>query len=145
MLGKIKTKQEKSGEIIAYSEAAVMNNAAVVEYCRISMAALSGGTAGLLGLTGLYGFGFYIFAVFGLWAMLLMKAGGQWKKYFISRRHLLTSGFFGGLFIFIWDGSCLLRRRTASGSIHIICEYVIPQSRVNMQARQVDPSYLYIT
>lgn len=29
--------------------------------------------------------------------MLLMKAGGQWKKYFISRRHLLTSGFFGGL------------------------------------------------
>lgn len=56
-------------EIIAYSEAAVMNNAAVVEYCRISMAALSGGTAGLLGLTGLYGFGFYIFAVFGLWVI----------------------------------------------------------------------------
>lgn len=100
MLGKIKTKQEK-GEIIAYSEAAVMNNAAVVEYCRISMAALSGGTAGLLGLTGLYGFGFYIFAVFGLWAMLLLKAGGQWKKYFISRRNLLTSGFFGGLFTYV--------------------------------------------
>lgn len=54
-------------ELIAYSEAAVVNNAAVVEYCKISMAALSGGTAGLLGLTGLYGFGFYIFAVFGLW------------------------------------------------------------------------------
>ncbi|KOX73633.1 ER membrane protein complex subunit 6 [Melipona quadrifasciata] len=98
MLGKIKTKQEK-GEIIAYSESAVVNNAAVVEYCRISMAALSGSTAGLLGLTGLYGFGFYIFAVFGLWAMLLLKAGGQWKKYFISRRNLLTSGFFGGLFV----------------------------------------------
>jgi len=48
-----------------------MNNAAVVEYCRISMAALSGGTAGLLGLTGLYGFGFYIFAVFGLWVRLI--------------------------------------------------------------------------
>ncbi|CAL1689239.1 unnamed protein product [Lasius platythorax] len=104
MLGKIKTKQEKSGEVIAYSEAAVVNNAAVVEYCKISMAALSGGTAGLLGLTGLYGFGFYIFAVFGLWAMLLMKAGGQWKKYFISRRHLLTSGFFGGLctYVLFW-------------------------------------------
>ncbi|EGI64975.1 Transmembrane protein 93 [Acromyrmex echinatior] len=97
MLGKIKTKQEKSGEIVAYSETAVANNAAVVEYCKISMAALSGGTAGLLGLTVLYGFVFYVFAVFGLWAMLLMKAGGQWRKYFISRRHLLTSGFFGGL------------------------------------------------
>lgn len=58
-------------EVIAYSEAAVLNNAAIVEYCRISMAALSGGTAGLLGLTGLYGFGFYIFAVFGLWVRLL--------------------------------------------------------------------------
>ncbi|XP_039305110.1 ER membrane protein complex subunit 6 isoform X1 [Solenopsis invicta] len=113
MLGKIKTKQEKSGEIIAYSETAVANNAAVVEYCKISMAALSGGTAGLLGLTGLYGFGFYIFAVFGLWAMLLMKAGGQWRKYFISRRHLLTSGFFGGLCIFIWNGSRLLSRKRA--------------------------------
>lgn len=54
-------------EVIAYSEGAVVNNAAVVEYCRISMAALSGGTAGLLGLTGIYGFGFYIFAVFSLW------------------------------------------------------------------------------
>lgn len=31
--------------------------------------------------------------------MLLLKAGGQWKKYFISRRNLLTSGFFGGLFV----------------------------------------------
>lgn len=54
-------------DINAYSELALRNNAAVVEYCRISMAALSGGTAGLLGLTGLYGFGFYIFAVIGLW------------------------------------------------------------------------------
>lgn len=54
-------------DVVAYSEGAVRNNAAVVEYCRISMAALSGGTAGLLGLTGLYGFGFYIFAVISLW------------------------------------------------------------------------------
>ncbi|XP_051157079.1 ER membrane protein complex subunit 6-like isoform X2 [Leptopilina boulardi] len=101
MSGKVKTKQEKAGDVIAYSEMAVRNNAAVVEYCRISMAALSGGIAGLLGLTSLYGFGFYIFAVIGLWAMLLMKAGGQWKKYFISRRALLTNGFFGGLFTYV--------------------------------------------
>jgi hypothetical protein len=58
-------------EIVAYSELAVRNNASVVEYCRTSMAALSGGTAGLLGLTGFYGFGFYVFAVVGLWVSLL--------------------------------------------------------------------------
>ncbi|KAG8325486.1 ER membrane complex subunit 6 [Homalodisca vitripennis] len=86
-------------EIIAYSELAIRNNAAVVEYCRTSMAALSGGTSGLLGLTGFYGFGFYVFAVLGLWGLLLMKAGPQWKKYFINRRTLLTNGFFGGLFV----------------------------------------------
>ncbi|XP_012259653.1 ER membrane protein complex subunit 6 [Athalia rosae] len=101
MSTKVRTKQEKSGEMIAYSEGAVRNNAAVVEYCRISMAALSGSTAGLLGLTGLYGFGFYIFAVAGLWALLMMKTSGQWKKYFISRQSLLTNGFFGGLFTYV--------------------------------------------
>lgn len=54
-------------EIVAFSESAVRNNAAVVEYCRTSMSALSGSTAGILGLTGFLGFGFYVFAVFGLW------------------------------------------------------------------------------
>ncbi|PSN42323.1 hypothetical protein C0J52_18221 [Blattella germanica] len=58
-------------QIVAYSEMAVRNNTSVVEYCRTSMAALSGGTAGLLGLTGFYGFGFYLFAVFGLWVSSL--------------------------------------------------------------------------
>lgn len=48
MTVKIKSKENKSGEIIAYSETAMRNNAAVVEYCRTSMAALSGGTAGKL-------------------------------------------------------------------------------------------------
>lgn len=40
-----KTKDVKP-EPVAYSEAALRNNAAVVEYCRTSMAALSGSTAG---------------------------------------------------------------------------------------------------
>ncbi|KDR23355.1 hypothetical protein L798_05316 [Zootermopsis nevadensis] len=99
VIGRVKTKVEKSGEIVAYSEIAVRNNASVVEYCRTSMAALSGGTAGLLGITGFYGFGFYIFAVVGLWLLILLKAGSNWKKYFISRRMLLTNGFFGSLFV----------------------------------------------
>ncbi|XP_044743161.1 ER membrane protein complex subunit 6 [Chrysoperla carnea] len=101
MTVKIKSKENKSGEIIAYSETAMRNNAAVVEYCRTSMAALSGGTAGLLGLTGFYGFAFYVFAVVGLWALLVLKAGSSWKKYFISRKTLLTYGFFGGLFTYV--------------------------------------------
>lgn len=45
MSGIVKTKDNKP-EPIAYSEAALRNNAAVVEYCRTSMAALSGSTAG---------------------------------------------------------------------------------------------------
>lgn len=55
--------------MVAYSESALRNNAAIVEYCRTSMAAISGGTAGLLGFTGFYGFGFYVFAVLGLWVI----------------------------------------------------------------------------
>ena len=43
---RVKTKENKAGEIIAYSEAAIRNNASAVEYCRTSMAALSGSTAG---------------------------------------------------------------------------------------------------
>ncbi|XP_071455338.1 ER membrane protein complex subunit 6 [Hetaerina americana] len=99
--GRVKTKLEKTGEIVAYSEVAVRNNAAVLEYCRTSMAALSGGTAGLLGLTSFYGFAFYVFAVVGLWGLILVKAGSQWKKYFISRKTILTHGFFGGLFTYV--------------------------------------------
>lgn len=130
-IGKMKAKTDKSGglllicvlvvfnfvaELIAYSDVSLRNNAAVVEYCRTSMAALSGGTAGLLGLTGFYGFGFYLFAVFGLWvscgefalvllifwffqALLLLKAGSDWEKYFVNRKSLLTGGFIGGLFV----------------------------------------------
>lgn len=60
-------------EIVAYSETAVRNNSAIVEYCRISMSALSGGTAGLLGLTSLYGFAFYLFAVVGLWVNIILS------------------------------------------------------------------------
>lgn len=43
---RVKTRELKTGEIIAYSELAIRNNASAVEYCRTSMAALSGSTAG---------------------------------------------------------------------------------------------------
>lgn len=43
---------------------AIRNNGAILEYCRTSVSALSGGTAGILGLTGLYGFAFYFIISF---------------------------------------------------------------------------------
>lgn len=96
----MKYRKEK-GEIVAYSEGAVRHNLVLLEYCRTSMAALSGSTAGILGLTGLLGFVFYVFAAIILWLFLLGKAGAKWEKYFRSRTQLLTSGFFGGLITYI--------------------------------------------
>lgn len=46
MASRLRTRESKSGETIAYSEAAIRHNATAVEYCRTSMAALSGSTAG---------------------------------------------------------------------------------------------------
>lgn len=125
---RVKTKELRSGEIVAYSESAIRNNASAVEYCRTSMAALSGSTAGsisatisincpsiisvnttfnslgIMGLTGLLGFFFYLVAVLGLWCLLLLKSGSNWQKYFISRKSLLTNGFLGGLctYVLFW-------------------------------------------
>lgn len=46
MSNRVRTRESKSGETIAYSESAIRHNASAVEYCRTSMAALSGSTAG---------------------------------------------------------------------------------------------------
>lgn len=46
MATRVKTRETKSGEIVAYSELAIRNNASAVDYCRTSAAALSGSTAG---------------------------------------------------------------------------------------------------
>lgn len=48
MTTRVKTRETKNGELVAYSETAIRNNASVVEYCRTSMAALSGCTAGYI-------------------------------------------------------------------------------------------------
>ncbi|KAL1492077.1 hypothetical protein ABEB36_012572 [Hypothenemus hampei] len=94
-----KSKQVTS---VAYSESAIRNNLSIVEYCRTSMAALSGCTAGILGLTSLYGALFFVCATITVWLMFLYKAGfSNWNKYFISRKSLLTSGFYGQLFTYI--------------------------------------------
>jgi len=41
--------------------------------------------------------------------LLLLKAGSNWKKYFINRRTLLTNGFFGSLFVSFENNMKLLR------------------------------------
>lgn len=46
MSTRVRTRESKSGETVAYSESAIRHNASAVEYCRTSMAALSGSTAG---------------------------------------------------------------------------------------------------
>lgn len=83
------------------SEISVRGNAAVLEYCRTSVSALSGATAGILGLTGLYGFIFYFLSSFLLSLLLLLKAGRRWNKCFKSRRLLFTGGLVGGLFTYV--------------------------------------------
>lgn len=83
------------------SEAAVRGNAAVLDYCRTSVSALSGATAGILGLTGLYGFIFYLLASILLSLLLILKAGRRWNKYFKTRRPLFTGGLIGGLFTYV--------------------------------------------
>lgn len=83
------------------SESAVRGNAAVLDYCRTSVSALSGATAGILGLTALYGFVFYFLASFLLSLLLVLKSGRRWNKYFKSRRPLLTGGLVGGLFTYV--------------------------------------------
>lgn len=124
---RVKTRELKSGEVVAYSESAIRHNASAVEYCRTSMAALSGSTAGtfirrnrprltrlktdcplppagIMGLTGILGFLFYVVAVVGLWVLLLLKSGANWQKYFINRKSLLTNGFLAGLctYVLFW-------------------------------------------
>jgi len=86
---------------VAYSELAIRNNAAVLEYCKTAMSALSGVTAGLLGLTGTIGFAFYFIAAVTLWLMVLFRTGSSWRNYFSSREALLTNGIFSGLFTYI--------------------------------------------
>ncbi|XP_065371767.1 ER membrane protein complex subunit 6 [Calliphora vicina] len=101
---RVKPIASKTGEIVAYSEAAIRHNISAVEYCRTSMAAISGCAAGILGLNGLLGFLFYFISVFVLWLLVLGKSGTGWRKFFINRQSLLTNSFMGALctYVLFW-------------------------------------------
>ena len=84
-----------------FNERAVRQNSAVIDYCRTSGAVIAGAAAGIMGLTGLYGFAFFILFSVILSAILSMKAGRDWNKYFTTRRQLWIDGVVGGLFTYI--------------------------------------------
>jgi len=97
-------RKEKSGEVVAYSEAGIRHNHMMVEYSRTSMSALAGCTAGIIGLTSLWGFLFYLVTGLLLWVMILAKAGPSWNKYFRERLPILTGTLTGGIgtYILFW-------------------------------------------
>jgi len=99
--GKVRKSKEKNGEVVAYSEAAMRHNGAVLEYVRTSVSVLSGCSAGILGLTSLYGFLFYFVVALVLWAMLVARNMTTWEKFLRSRTTFLTQGLFNGLFTYI--------------------------------------------
>ena len=85
-----------------FNERAVRLNASIVDYCRISAAAISGAAAGIiLGLTGLNGFAFFIVFSLALSLMLAMKAGSNWNNYFTTRRQIWFDEMIGGLFTYV--------------------------------------------
>ena len=65
-------KSDKQNQIV-YSETAIRNNFAVLEYSRTCQAAASGIASGALGLTGTWGFIFYFIFV-------LVQVGYYTKK-----------------------------------------------------------------
>ena len=83
------------------NERAVRHNAAVIEYCRTSLAVIAGITAGVLGLTGLYGFVFYFVYSIIISGLLAVKVGPHWNTYFKTRRVIWTDGIIGGLFTYV--------------------------------------------
>lgn len=86
---------------VVYSQRAIQCNAAIIDYCRTSGAAISGATAGILGLTGLNGFAFFVIFSVVLSLMLALKAGPSWNKFFTSRRQIWFDGMIGGLFTYV--------------------------------------------
>ena len=86
---------------VVYSQRAIQRNAAIIEYCRTSGAAISGAAAGILGLTGLNGFAFFVIFSIVLSLMLALKAGPSWNKFFTSRRQIWFDGMVGGLFTYV--------------------------------------------
>uniref|UniRef100_A0AC34R6N2 ER membrane protein complex subunit 6 n=1 Tax=Panagrolaimus sp. JU765 TaxID=591449 RepID=A0AC34R6N2_9BILA len=96
----VEKKSEKQNQIV-YSESAIRNNFAVLEYARTCQAATCGIASGALGLTSIWGFVFYFVFVLVQAAFWEYKAGFQWQNFFTSRWLSVTHSAVGGLFTYI--------------------------------------------
>lgn len=93
--------QHIHGKDEAFSPFSIMANNSIIDFCRTSLASMAGISAGILGLTALKGFIFYFIASLFMSILICLKAGTQWRKFFISWWDLSTSGIFGGVFTYL--------------------------------------------
>lgn len=96
-------KRMRDGCAVPYSESAVRNNLAILEYSRIAQAALTGCVAGILGLSALFGFLFYLLATGFQSFLWLMKTRGSWSEYFMAKSSV-AHGVVGhiGSYLLFW-------------------------------------------
>jgi hypothetical protein len=94
------TDKDKTNQPI-YSEMAVRNNFAVLEYSRTCQAAATGIASGALGLTSAWGFLFYFMFVLVQAVFWEYKAAFQWNQYFGNRWLSVTHSVVGGLFTYV--------------------------------------------
>ena len=73
-----------TSEPVAYNDFSMRHNAAIVDYCRTSLSALSGATAGIIGLTSLYGFIFYFITAFMLSVSIIFFSLNKLRIYIVN-------------------------------------------------------------
>ncbi|CAG5096554.1 Oidioi.mRNA.OKI2018_I69.XSR.g14674.t1.cds [Oikopleura dioica] len=81
------SESKKSARFI--SQPALRKNLLINQHSMTMTTGLAGATAGIIGLTGLSGFAFFFVAGFVLIALLQMKAGFNWEKFFPSYKVLM--------------------------------------------------------
>ena len=102
MKNSVRSKHSDPNQIL--SESSMRYNDYLLDYCQTSMSALSGCAAGIMGLTGLYGFLFYFVASLCLSLIILVSMGANSKKYFLSRKTIVTGTLWSGIqtYLLFW-------------------------------------------
>ena len=98
----VKARHHDPNQIL--SESSIRYNDYLLDYCQTSMSALSGCAAGIMGLTGLYGFVFYFVSSLCLSLIILISMGANSKKYFLSRKTIITGTLWSGIqtYLLFW-------------------------------------------
>jgi hypothetical protein len=102
LMKSLKSKRNDPNQIL--SESAIRYNDYLLDYCQTSMSALSGCAAGIMGLTGLYGFIFYFVSSLCLSLIILVSMGSDSKKYFLSKKTIITGTLWSGIqtYLLFW-------------------------------------------